>query len=880
MAGDTPGRAPLPPLNIRALAEALLPNADMLVNLWLPGGKVSNGEYLVDSYWRSEKTPSLSVRLTGENAGRWADFGGDHRGNDLVSLYAAINNMDNGHAAVELARQYGLESVANVQGKPAASALPRPAPVKLPPAAKPKAEQEGWTPITPVPDYAQEPDHKHFYRDYPPQHVARYERDGALYGFVVRFIKSDGKKATLPYVFCSSKKDGGSKWVWRGWNEPRPLYLPGGLSPGQRTVVLVEGELKAEVLQRLLDAGAPGVYVVVSWVGGCKAWKKADWAWLAGCTVLLWPDCDGKRVDLTRAEEAACPDAVALEAERAAKPLLPVDKQGGMAAMLGIGALLRDAHTCTVQLLPIPAPGAVADGWDCRDAIEVDGWDFAKVLALFGQAYALPAGGVSVEPVAAKKIVSLVSTEGAVGSGDAGAAGGDGEWIGGKEVPMWLLPFYNERRAQWNLSRELVIAALRNDPGLKDVLARNELTLSLEARTAWPGGPVGVIGKQAGLLLGDYFTRTYGLGSMHRSHLDEAITTVAYANAFHPIREELKAAVWDGKPRMDKWLIFALRESPESLAPAMLEYLQIVGRGWLLGMVNRVMKPGCKFDYCPVLEGKGGLRKSTMVEVLCGSSYYTDTKFQVDKGNEAFEKIKGIWLCEMSELEALSKSSITAIKAFISSKVDRFRAAYAADVEAHPRQCVLVGTTNDNKYLRDPTGNRRFWPVPVRHTINTEWLEKYRTQLLAEAYALYLEGAAFTPTEDEERRLFAPMQASRMMETPVESELLALLTRSPTGSELGTAVNELTEFVTSATLIKALGTDVAKATSTLVLEVNRWMRGQGWEEKKRTICGARVLGFVRPPRWPSLDAEDEMVAAVPASGQVADLTEDADDVPF
>lgn len=876
MAGDIPGRAPLPPLNIRALAEALLPNADMLVNLWLPGGKVSNGEYLVASYWRSEKSPSLSVRLTGENAGRWADFGGDHRGNDLVSLYASIHGMDNGHAAVELARQYGLEQVANVQGKPAASAQPRPAPVKLPAVAKPQADKEGWTPIAPVPGYAQEPDHKHFYRDYPPQHIARYARDGALYGFVVRFTKSDGGKATLPYVFCASSKDGGSKWIWRGWNDPRPLYLPGGTSPGQRTVVLVEGEVKAEVLQLLLDAGAPGVYVVASWVGGCKAWKKADWSWLAGTTVLLWPDCDGKRANLTQAEEAACSDAIALEAARAAKPLLPADKQGGMAAMLGIGALLRDAHTCTVQLLPIPAPGAVADGWDCRDAIEVDGWDFERVLALFGQAYALPPGGGSAVPVAEKKRERLVSTEGS--GNDDGAA----EWIGGKSVPMWLLPFYSERRHRWETSRELVIAALRTDPALCEVLAYNELTHNIEARTLWPWphAQVGDITEEVDLMLGEYLTSRYGLPSMNRAFLKEAITTVGYSRRFHPIREYLKAVVWDQKSRIDKWLVHALGESPDTLSAPMLEYLQLVGRYWLLGMVNRVMVPGCKFDYCPVLEGVGGLRKSTLVEILAGSKHFSDTPFQVGKGKEAQEQVQGLWVYEIAELMHFSKTEVGAIKAFISSKVDRFRAAYAATVAAHARQCVLVGSTNENSYLRDRTGNRRFWPIPVKHQINTDWVAKYRDQVFAEAFTLFGQGVPYTPTADQERRLFAPMQASRLMETPVESELLHLLTRSPTPTGSGLLLNEFTQYVTLSQLTAALGADAAKASPGLAREVTAWMISEGWEKAKKQVNNVRAQVFVRPRNWPATDDGDEMVAAQPEGGSAVAIDEDADDVPF
>jgi putative DNA primase/helicase len=96
-----------------------------------------------------------------------------------------------------------------------------------------------------------------------------------LHGYVVRFRTSDGGKETLPYTWCMSARDGACKWHWKTWDEPRPLYFPGHELPAGRTVVLVEGEKKGDVLQQLLDAGAPGVYCVASWPGGCKAWKKA-----------------------------------------------------------------------------------------------------------------------------------------------------------------------------------------------------------------------------------------------------------------------------------------------------------------------------------------------------------------------------------------------------------------------------------------------------------------------------------------------------------------------------------------------------------------------------------------------------------------------------
>jgi hypothetical protein len=298
------------------------------------------------------------------------------------------------------------------------------------------------------------------------------------------------------------------------------------------------------------------------------------------------------------------------------------------------------------------------------------------------------------------------------------------------------------------------------------------------------------------------------------------------------------------------------------------------------------MEPGCKFDYCPVLEGVGGLRKSTMVEVLASTPFFSDTPFEVGKGKEAQEQVQGLWLYEIAEMTHFSKSEVGAIKAFITSKVDRYRVAYGTTVGSFKRQCVLVGTTNENTYLRDRTGNRRFWPVPVKHVINTEWLIKFRDQLFAEAYALYKTGVAYTPTPEQERRLFEPMQESRLVETALMGELLTILTRDPGVSASSQVVNNLTEFVTLAQLVKALETDAYKSSQVQESAVRGWLASEGWERKKKKVNNVRAWGYERPRNWPNTEIDDDMTAApevVQATVSTINTTikkQDGDDVPF
>ena len=880
-------RAPLPPIRFAELASALLDRAAYIVPAWLPGGHLNGHEWVCGSL-RGGAGGSCSINI---NSGAWADFSSDEKGGDLISLYAAIHGLTMGKAAVQVARDEGLEDVAGVQRSAAHVKPERPAP---PPAA-PKRERvdEGWRTVRPVPAIAPPPTYWHYAREAADiVRSSEYRVGDELHGYVVRFQTSDGGKEDLPHTWCLSARDGGSKWHWRQWDEPRPLYLPGQALPvAGQTVVLVEGERKAAVLQELLTAGAPGVYVVASWPGGCKAWNKADWTWLAGCAVLCWPDTDSQRVALTAKERNACADDAAVEAAKLAKPFRPWHKQPGLAAMLGIGQVLRDVHGCQVQLLRIEQPGLMPDGWDAADAIEKDGWDFARVLAFFGTAYPLPKDidALPDRPAdPAKKIDGPGAPGGGVSGGD-GSGDSDGAADSG-DLPWWLAPYFDADKRRWMISRKTVIAALRNDDRLNGVLGFNLLSNSMEARKDWPF-PHGRKGKITGavdLLLGNWLSKTFGVPAITRQALMEAMETVAYENPWHPVVEWLSLLQWDGVPRANKWLMHVIGERPAvgdqpgTLPAEQVEYLTIVGRCWLVGMVARVMEPGCKFDYCPVLEGAGGLGKSTMVETLASSAWYSDTPFEIGRGKESQEQVQGVWLYEMGELSQMGKSEINAVKAFISSKVDRYRPAYGRVIEEHPRQCVLSGSTNENTYLRDRTGNRRFWPIPVRHLIKNQWLAKYRDQLFAEAYQLYLAGESCIPTPEQEARLFVPLQESRLVETAVTSELLAVLMRDPKDVGMQAEVNNLSGFVTLAQLAKALLVDAGKSTAGLESQIRSWMNQQGWEYCKKQVNGVRAWGWVRPAQWPALedDAGTGPAAADAGVSAAARMLQELDDTPF
>ena len=199
---------------------------------------------------------------------------------------------------------------------------------------------------------------------------------------------------------------------------------------------------------------------------------------------------------------------------------------------------------------------------------------------------------------------------------------------------------------------------------------------------------------------------------------------------------------WDGVARLDTWLPHALGQTAEYAGEQHMAYLGLVGHYWLQGMVRRALEWGCKFEHCIVLEGPGGTRKSTLLEILAGKGLYSDCAFDVSWGRAAKEQLQGVWLYEIAELAACTKADINAVKAFILAHSDAYRPAYAKTMEYFPRQFVLAAATHSPNWRTSGT-SRHFWPVPVRHPINIDWVSTHRDQLFAEAKARLHEASAF-----------------------------------------------------------------------------------------------------------------------------------------
>ncbi len=209
---------------------------------------------------------------------------------------------------------------------------------------------------------------------------------------------------------------------------------------------------------------------------------------------------------------------------------------------------------------------------------------------------------------------------------------------------------------------------------------------------------------------------------------------VSESNARHPLREWLLGLEWDGEPRLHGWLHWwaGAEWTDDGLT-------EVYGTKWAISAVARILEPGCKVDTALILVGRQGLGKSTAFRTLAGAQWFSDSVIDV-RSKEAYQALQGLWVYEWAELDSMKRSETTAVKAFLSARVDRYRPAYARHSVSAPRQCVFVGTTNDTRFLTDPTGSRRYWARQLVGEADVAQLAANREQIWSEAVARYQEG--------------------------------------------------------------------------------------------------------------------------------------------
>lgn len=309
-----------------------------------------------------------------------------------------------------------------------------------------------------------------------------------------------------------------------------------------------------------------------------------------------------------------------------------------------------------------------------------------------------------------------------------------------------------------------------------------------------------------------------------------AVETVAYENRFHPVKEWLDSLSWDGEARIDDWLTYFLGAKRS-------DYVQQVGRAWLISAVARIFQPGCKADHVIIFEGKQGARKSTAIRTLASEDWYTDELAEFGS-KDAGLQMRGVWIIELAELDHLSRSEAGRIKAFISRSTDRFRPPYGARLVEAPRECVFAGTVNQDEYLKDETGGRRFWPVKVGPTLDIDGLAAQREQIWAEAVRAYKDGEPWWLTDKAVERDADAEQADRQ-ETDAWEQPIAEWVRK----------QAIQKFSTTQILTDAILKRPADISDRDYKRVNKVMFRLGYKRGSVDIGGMKTKGWKPASHW-------------------------------
>jgi len=725
--------AGLVPIPYPEIASYALSNAETLVKKWLPGGKTVSGEYKVTNPLRADKEAgSFSINL---RSGKWGDFATNDAGSDLISLYAYLEGIEQWEAAIDVADQIGYRLPEGCIPKTKAN-TERQKPVIDPSTvkkAKPK-EENHWHPVMPVPSNAHEAPLAHPVRGLPVMKWEYKDANGQCLGWIYRFNKSDGSKETLPLTYCQHAETKKYDWRWMQWPEPnRPLYgLDRLAAKSDAWVLLVEGEKCADAPVGMLEC------VTVSWPGGSKAIDKVDWSPLAGRRIYSWSDCDAQREKLTKAEQAEGVDPES-------KPLLHEHEQPGMKAMLRIRDKLLALDPATeFHLVDIPKPLEKPSGWDIADAVD-EGMNAAALLNFI----------LKTRPVLAAVPDNVVAINKKAETANTAPATAGAEEGGGNDEPKWKRYLLRNNHGDLVPCLANVVDILQNDDRWKDIIAFDEFSyrvMKLKAPPFWNNtGEAGEWTEQDDARTAMWLTKLYRFNPSTKL-VAEAIETMARDNIVNPPKDWLKSLKWDGVNRLDHWM-------EEFMGVKYSKYSARVARWFFMGMVKRVFEPGCKFDYCLVLEGPQGRKKSTALEVI-GGEFYGDTDLDLHN-KDSMAALQGKMLYEFSEMGSVTKAESSKQKSFLSRKVDEYRPVYGRRNIKAPRQLVFAGTINEFEWNKDPTGGRRFWPVLVTQEIDADGLRKIRDQLFAEAVHLVNEGYRYWPTNEEQQELFDPEQLSR-----------------------------------------------------------------------------------------------------------------------
>lgn len=320
-----------------------------------------------------------------------------------------------------------------------------------------------------------------------------------------------------------------------------------------------------------------------------------------------------------------------------------------------------------------------------------------------------------------------------------------------------------------------------------------------------------------------------------------SVGAVARDVRVHPVREYLTGLQWDGTSRLEGWAITHLGAADNRLNRAF-------GSLWMISAIARIMTPGAKVDHMLILEGPQGAKKSTALKILAGADWFTDELAEIGS-KDAAQQMRGVWIIEIAELDAIGRAEVSRIKSFLTRTVDRYRPPYERYVIDVPRQCVFAGSVNPDTYLRDETGNRRFWPVRCGR-IDIAALRRDRDQLWAEAMVWYANGVKWWIKDEETRHMAEAAQEERYQGDAWDGLIDRWLGYDKERINYGNGAYDdwrdvevarpepLADVSVAEILGQAIGIEPGRWTKGDQMRVGAYLKARGWERYRCRINGS------------------------------------------
>jgi hypothetical protein len=691
---------------------------------WLPDGKRVGGEWVARNPTRGDNRPgSFSINL---RSGAWGDFATGDEGGDLISLWAYLrHDNDNAAAARDLAAQYGIDVGAPPAPAAARPAAARPAP---PPSAPENVETlEQPRPVMPVPEGVPDPDFRHPSHGEPSRVWPYYDREGRILLFVCRFDHPDGRKDIVPRSWCEHPGKP-ARWTWRGvtGRDKRPLYGLDRLAAlPDADVLIVEGEKAADAAQALVGRDI----AVVAWLGGTSTADRVDLRPLRGRRVTLWPDFDRKTYPGRH--------------ERAGE-LRDLIDQPGPKAMAEIAQGLAGIASSVLMVAYDHTADRFPDGWDLADG-QAEGWKAANVAGFLASHAAdwraVMGGRAEPEPEAQADDEPANDNEPAPTPLE-------------HDLNPFTFPHVSEKGAPQNTVENL--AHLLREYGIG--IAYNVIAKEVEIEI--PGRAFARDNAAANALA--TITSLCARNRVPKTELGDYITLIADANRRNPAVEFIEATPWDGVDR--------IRDLALTLDPVDPDLAAVLIRRWVVGAVAAAYTDeGVALQGVLVLQGPQNAGKTTWCRVLagCRDDLFVEGLMLNPADRDSVKPAISKWIAELGEIDAtFRKADIAALKSFVTRPTDELRLPYARASSTYPRRTAFCATVNDKRFLRDETGNRRFWTIETgpgmiaRHGVDI-------AQVWAQAAHLWRAGEPFNLQRDELERLNAANEAHTEI-SPIE----------------------------------------------------------------------------------------------------------------